>query len=997
MYRLLLLGGASLDGPTGPVTGRSAQRRRLALLAVLALARGRPVSRDRITALFWPEADTDGARHLLRDTLYVLRSALGDVILTVGDDLRLDDTRLTSDVGRFEAALDAGQLVDAVGLYAGPLLDGVHVAGADGFERWAEGERARLAERHAAALERLATRAGADGDPGAAVGWWRRLAATDPLNTRAALGLAGVLADSGDPAGALQHLHAHTALLAREFGVPPSPSVVALVEQLRRPAERPPSPPVAADAPRRAPDTSDASPPVRVAADPNGEGSPSEAPAGAPAGATGATVSPPPRRRQFRRPVALLGGLAALLLLGVGGASAWRTRDAAAVLDPHAVAVLPFRVRAADTSLRYLREGMLGLLGAKLVGTTHIVGAGVVRQALAGNADAVDDLAPDGVRDLARRVGAARVIVGDVVGGARGQVTLSATLLDAAGGGAPPRAATVAGPADSVPTLVDRLAAHLLVLDADQRDDRIAALSQTPLPALRAFLEGQAAIRQGLFDRACERYAEALRVDSTFALAGVELAYASAGCVANFPNARMLGQRVAWRGRERLSPRDRAVLDAYVGPRYPQIPTPAELVAGGERAVQLAPDNPAAWVFLADAYFALGPLLGIPDAHERARRAFARGLAVDSNFIPFAGFAIAVHAAHGDTTAARRIAALGLPLEPRSEPGYSQLWIAGTALGDSALVRRWRALATPTRTDLGNVVDWAIEAGGSLADAEYAAALHRAGAASDRDRFDAWQDEHLLSLARGQPARLVHAYATLFPVPAELPPGRTMSRWAGATAAQWAVLDALFDCGDPALAARARRALDGALGDSLTMPVGLTVAALYDVMHGDPRAADGAIPLLRRLQVADSDNRLRVARLALLLDAPLAAASGRADAPAALARLDSALRDPPMAMASDEIFGPVGNLVAARLWERSGDVPRALAAVRRRLFFQRRAYFFGAVLRQEGRLATLAGDRAGAVVAYRRYLRLRGDAEPSVRTEVASVRGALADLERSQR
>jgi len=59
---LKLFGTASIEASGGPVPGRAAQGRRLALLASLALARGRPITRDKLTALLWPESPTDRAR-----------------------------------------------------------------------------------------------------------------------------------------------------------------------------------------------------------------------------------------------------------------------------------------------------------------------------------------------------------------------------------------------------------------------------------------------------------------------------------------------------------------------------------------------------------------------------------------------------------------------------------------------------------------------------------------------------------------------------------------------------------------------------------------------------------------------------------------------------------------------------------------------------------------------------------------------------------------------
>jgi hypothetical protein len=85
------------------------------------------------------------------------------------------------------------------------------------------------------------------------------------------------------------------------------------------------------------------------------------------------------------------------------------------------------------------------------------------------------------------------------------------------------------------------------------------------------------------------------------------------------------------------------------------------------------------------------------------------------------------------------------------------------------------------------------------------------------------------------------------------------------------------------------------------------------------------------------------------------------------------------------------NLVIARLLEAQGDVPRALAAARRRTFGNYPRYL-PSFLREEGRLAALSGDTAGAIAAYRHYLALRSDPEPAVRPQVERVRGALAAL-----
>src|SRR5688572_20175794 len=123
VFTLRLLGTVSIESTRGPLIGRAALGRRLALLALLVLARGRALSRDKLIALLWPEATPDRARPQLSDTLYILRNALGeDVVRPVGDGLALNTELVTSDVALFERAMMEGRLEEAVTLYGGPLL-----------------------------------------------------------------------------------------------------------------------------------------------------------------------------------------------------------------------------------------------------------------------------------------------------------------------------------------------------------------------------------------------------------------------------------------------------------------------------------------------------------------------------------------------------------------------------------------------------------------------------------------------------------------------------------------------------------------------------------------------------------------------------------------------------------------------------------------------------------------------------------------------------------
>ena len=237
MYCLRLLGGASIDGGGGRLAGPVAQRRRLALLALLAVAPTGAVSRERIAALLFPEADALQSRHGLSDALHAVRRTLGrDAVVAVGDELRLNPELVRSDVAAYEVALAAGDDERAVALYQGPVLDGFFVPDAPEFERWVEDERQRLARRHARLLEAAAEAAESRGDRGHAVDWWQRLLRHDPYSTRVALRLCRALENHGDPAGALRCARVHATRLRDELGVEAGADLRALTERLAVPA-----------------------------------------------------------------------------------------------------------------------------------------------------------------------------------------------------------------------------------------------------------------------------------------------------------------------------------------------------------------------------------------------------------------------------------------------------------------------------------------------------------------------------------------------------------------------------------------------------------------------------------------------------------------------------------------------------------------------------------------------------------------------------------------
>jgi DNA-binding SARP family transcriptional activator/TolB-like protein len=267
VLRLKTFGGLSLQRDSSPVEGAGAQRRRLALLALLAAAGERGLSREKILGLLWPESDLERGRKSLAQAVYALRKEFGaEEVITGTTELRLGWDGFTTDLADFRQAFSRGEYEAAASLYAGPFLDGVYLDEAPEFDRWAETERRVLAHDYAEALERLARAADKAGDLRGAVAWWRKLANADPLNGKVALGLMRALSAQGDRGAALQFYRVYEMLLRQELDIAPESELKRYAEQIRRETPMPVDPPSRASA--EPPSSPQAEPPSRRAAEP---------------------------------------------------------------------------------------------------------------------------------------------------------------------------------------------------------------------------------------------------------------------------------------------------------------------------------------------------------------------------------------------------------------------------------------------------------------------------------------------------------------------------------------------------------------------------------------------------------------------------------------------------------------------------------------------------------------------------------------------------------
>jgi serine/threonine-protein kinase len=720
----------------------------------------------------------------------------------------------------------------------------------------------------------------------------------------------------------------------------------------------------------------------------------------------GRRSAPVPRQPRPRRGVVM--AFAAIVLVPLLALATYLLWPRSRIpVNPNLVAIVPFRVSGAAPELSYLREGMIDLVAARLTGEASARALdprsvmAVWRRA--GGSDAAD-LPEAAALEVARRLGAGQLLLGGVVG-TPGHLTLNASLVAAGRDRAEARAE---GSADSLPQLVDRLIAQLITEGAGESHG-LDGLVNAPLPALRLYLEGQAANRQAAYSVAVDRFGRALDLDSTFALAGLGLAGA-AGWTAS-PGAARRGLERAWAGRDRLSARDRALVLAEVGPNYPATSTLIQHLNAWEQAANLAPDQPERWYELGDIYFHHGPYLGIAASRRSAADLFRRSVGLDSNTAAL-GHLVEIAVLDGDTTAVRRLGALYLARDTSGELLGFYRWRIAEALHDDRALAALRAEYGRMRLEsLWRIMNHAALDGRGLDDADSAAAAiqARAGRSADWQRSKTYL--HAFLVNRGRP--MAALADTAADDDAEYGPHAALYE---------RVLDALYGDGDSVGAGSAARALakmaerrPADAADRAVAGTDLCVATLWRLARGETAGAAQAVIRLRAHAAGDTPQATTTnAVCAALLEAKLAWTVGTPTpaAAAALDRLDSLVRSGPGGQRSgpDAAFtlspayvrsvvgiSPCGfedfaNLDIARLRERQRDLRAALAAVRRRSYAYHLSDYLASHFREEGRLAALTGDTTGSVAAYRHYLALRSDPEPALRAGVEAVRAELARL-----
>ncbi len=212
------------------------QAKRLAILAFLAVRRPPGwCRRDTLLSLFWSERDGHDARNGLNQAVHQLRLGLGNrVISTRGhEEIRVEPGRLWCDALAFQDALAGGRCEDALDLYRGPFLDGLHVGDAPEFDGWLRAERERLRAQAAEAASLLAHQERARGRTAVCVRWLQRLLALSPDDESALRQLMAVRRVLGDRPGALRDYQDFVRRLSRELDLEHADGTRFLADAIR--------------------------------------------------------------------------------------------------------------------------------------------------------------------------------------------------------------------------------------------------------------------------------------------------------------------------------------------------------------------------------------------------------------------------------------------------------------------------------------------------------------------------------------------------------------------------------------------------------------------------------------------------------------------------------------------------------------------------------------------------------------------------------------------
>lgn len=212
-------------------------RRQVRALLYRLAADTRPVARDGLCFLFWPDAGDATARHNLSRLLAILRATLPDPNLLMAHDDQIalrrpciwTDTQAFSDLHlAWSSHGDIASLRQAADLWRGPFLEGFSLPDSPEFDAWLSLEREHWTRLTLQILSALTDALAIERDYAGAIGYALRTLALDELAEDVHRRLIELYALNGKRSAALQQYERCVTVLERELGVDPMPETQAV-------------------------------------------------------------------------------------------------------------------------------------------------------------------------------------------------------------------------------------------------------------------------------------------------------------------------------------------------------------------------------------------------------------------------------------------------------------------------------------------------------------------------------------------------------------------------------------------------------------------------------------------------------------------------------------------------------------------------------------------------------------------------------------------------
>jgi tetratricopeptide (TPR) repeat protein len=724
-----------------------------------------------------------------------------------------------------------------------------------------------------------------------------------------------------------------------------------------------------------------------------------------PVSATGAAPAPaPPKAFPWRYAAAGAAVAVAVLLAVLAGrmhllrpapapSAAPIASSASSAAGQVAIAVLPFAFHG-DAQYSYLGDGIVNLLGAALDGagsirsvdTRAILGA-IQREKTGIPGD------PEAARGLARRLGAAHFVLGDIVE-AGGRFRIQASLYPAEGRGGSEGRADAEGKSDQVFEMVDKLAAQILAAQPGGKAERVtsvAAVTTQSIPALKAFLEGDARFRDGRFEESIDALQRAVAADRTFALAYYRLSIA-----AEYGMNRVLTHSAAEeavRNSDRLTPHDRLLLDGLLAWRRGAA-SEAERIY--RNVLDSYPDDIEAWFQLGEVLFHSNPLRGRP--FTESREAFEKVLHFEPDHVPAMLHLGRIAVAEGRRDEVARIERRALEINPEGERALEARGMLALALDDAG--QRRRLVEEASRASDGDLLIGAdivlIYSGDIRGSIPVVEALCDPGRPPETrltgHLFRAWSEATLGHLAASR-SELKEAERI------SLPPGLEFRAFLAGVSfldPPRPELEALegelarFDASSVADSASANTFIS--MHDHLHPVVRLYLLGATEARLGRiDKALERAAALEREPVLAERKG------IAVNLAASLRAqaALARGDRRGALALLEASPNDVSynLGIASPFIARPQDRFARAELLEAAGKNEEALAwygSLEGFAIYD--LIYLPLSLLHRGRICEKLGRKDEAAAHYRRFLDLWRDADPELKPMVEEAKAALDRL-----